>query len=522
MEGIFCTMFDDEVLVRDICKSLGVYVLKKLAITQSWGIGLTQEEAALLRAPLGEEHELLLVPQDAIHRMEDDDLSPPCVLWLSSSCREALTRLPEAVLHCLEDTPKIMLLREGYTLEDFEFACDYGFEEVLRPPVAKERVADIMRRALEARLLHQDIECMTREILLDREILERKNEILDFLVNFLTHFADCQRTEHLLQKAYDGLRKLLPVRALHAALWEKNASAQQSSVDLFLNTADTGKEQERWREALLAHVEKALGSDFTIESSQHITLPGQTPKWREAGPDEGALLCLPLVCGTEQLGILLLRTAVGRHLGRDQVLALDSAMRHFSLSLKNIRRLLAMQRHADYDALTNVHSRRHFDCRLQEETQRFIRYEEPLSIIMLDIDHFKQVNDTRGHHVGDIVLREVAALMMDSIRNTDYCARYGGEEFVILLPHTGDKKAFALAERIRKRIARHTFVIEDESPLQLTVSLGVASLPKENADDKLSLLCDADAAMYLAKQAGRNRTRRLSRQASKNSIAVAS
>ena len=166
-----------------------------------------------------------------------------------------------------------------------------------------------------------------------------------------------------------------------------------------------------------------------------------------------------------------------------------------------------MQLHADYDALTKVHSRRHFESRMEEALQHVTRYGEPLSILMMDIDHFKRINDTRGHHVGDIVLREVASLVIGAIRTTDYCARYGGEEFVILLPHTTSKKAMNLAERIRKTIAAHTFIVDGGDPLELTVSLGLASIEPGSLKSKQALLNEADAALYVAKASGRNCTR---------------
>jgi diguanylate cyclase (GGDEF)-like protein len=126
-------------------------------------------------------------------------------------------------------------------------------------------------------------------------------------------------------------------------------------------------------------------------------------------------------------------------------------------------------------------------------------------MIMLDIDNFKRINDTHGHHVGDIALREVASIVAQTIRTTDYCARYGGEDFAILLPHTEHKKAVALAERIRKKVAVHTFLMDGDTPLNLTASLGVSSLTSRSMKNRQALICEADAALYAAKKNGKNR-----------------
>lgn len=402
--------------------------------------------------------------------------------------------------------PKVVLLNEEYSLADFEAACDNGVTEILRPPLARERIADTMRRALEAAAVHHDMECMAREILLERELLERKNEILGFLVNFLTQSTESLELSTMLQNAYQGLARLLPLRSLHAVLWEQNSGDGPPALSLYSCAPENSPASAAWREALLEQARRVLGPDFAVTEIQRLHLNEQSEDWAHSLPEDGALLALPLICDTEQLGVLMLLTAMERHLGKDQAMALDSAMRHFSLILKNARRFKVMQRHADYDALTNVHSRRHFETRLEEEMQRFTRYGDPLSMIMLDIDHFKSVNDTRGHHVGDIVLREVGRLVAENIRSMDYCARYGGEEFAILLPHTGHKKALQLAERMRKKIAAHSFQVEGGEPMRITASLGVSGLIKGTDKSKLDLVCEADAALYEAKSSGRNRT----------------
>jgi len=160
---------------------------------------------------------------------------------------------------------------------------------------------------------------------------------------------------------------------------------------------------------------------------------------------------------------------------------------------------------ATTDALTQVANRRHFEQRLADEFQRWKRYKHPLTCIMVDVDHFKKVNDTYGHQVGDKVLVHVAAAIKASTRATDFVARYGGEEFAILTPETPAVSSDVVAERIREAIARRTAEKSDAEGIPaVTASLGIAStdLAIESAED---LVRRADEALYRAKREGRNR-----------------
>ncbi|MBZ9711978.1 tetratricopeptide repeat-containing diguanylate cyclase [Deinococcus multiflagellatus] len=153
------------------------------------------------------------------------------------------------------------------------------------------------------------------------------------------------------------------------------------------------------------------------------------------------------------------------------------------------------------DALTGLSNRRHFNECLEAEVQRALRYGRPLSVVLLDIDHFKAVNDTYSHQVGDLVLRELAGLLRASCRQMDTVARFGGEEFVLLLPETAGPAAQTMCERLRQTVQNHDWSGLHPG-LRLTVSLGVASYCTLGAAQLLAL---ADAELYRAKGAGRNR-----------------
>ncbi len=155
------------------------------------------------------------------------------------------------------------------------------------------------------------------------------------------------------------------------------------------------------------------------------------------------------------------------------------------------------------DSLTGLFNRRRFEFVLTNEFKRAARYKSPLSCLMIDIDHFKKVNDTIGHQAGDTLLREVAQIIQKCIRDVDTIARWGGEEFVVLSPNTPTEHAKLAAARILKAVSQHTFAgFEGE---KVTVSIGIAGLPDPAIDNQEKLINAADLAMYEAKKNGRNR-----------------
>ena len=163
---------------------------------------------------------------------------------------------------------------------------------------------------------------------------------------------------------------------------------------------------------------------------------------------------------------------------------------------------------AQTDPLTQLLNRRALTERISAEMERALRYDATLALLMIDLDHFKKVNDSYGHLVGDDVLRDVGQLLLETIRGSDIVARYGGEEFLMLLPETDDTGAEAFAERIRLAVQQHPFNGgAGGTALALTASIGVAVYPAARIESVEDLLARADAALYRAKADGRNRVR---------------
>jgi diguanylate cyclase (GGDEF)-like protein len=217
--------------------------------------------------------------------------------------------------------------------------------------------------------------------------------------------------------------------------------------------------------------------------------------------DLRSVMCVPLKIKQKVLGVLYVdsRVVVNAFTERDLDL-LRSIASHASIALENAR----LYHLATVDGLTQLYFRSHFEQRLREEMARAQRYGSPLSLMMVDIDHFKKFNDTYGHAVGDAVLRHVAGLVKDTVRqDIDIPARYGGEEIIVLLPETDVEGASIIAERVRKAIDEALVSTEGHANLHVSVSVGVATMPT-HADSATQLMEFADQALYASKRNGRN------------------
>jgi two-component system cell cycle response regulator len=161
------------------------------------------------------------------------------------------------------------------------------------------------------------------------------------------------------------------------------------------------------------------------------------------------------------------------------------------------------------DGLTGLFNHRHVHQLLREEFERSARTEEPAAVAMLDLDRFKQINDTYGHPTGDVILYETARILRETAREIDMVGRYGGEEFIAILPDTGEEEAGQFAERVRQAVESHVYR-DEANEIRMTLSCGVAAFPFPGTDSPEALLKRADEALYEAKESGRNRVVRAS------------
>jgi len=182
---------------------------------------------------------------------------------------------------------------------------------------------------------------------------------------------------------------------------------------------------------------------------------------------------------------------------------LDRTIRELEVANKRLKKLSIT------DGLTELFNHRHVHELLHEEFERSRRSQEPLAVVMIDLDRFKAVNDTYGHPTGDVVLYETARILKETAREIDMVGRYGGEEFIAILPNTDEEEAARFAERVRAAVEAHLFR-DEQNELRMTCSSGVASFPAEGVETPEELLKNADEALYVAKESGRNRVVRAS------------
>lgn len=217
--------------------------------------------------------------------------------------------------------------------------------------------------------------------------------------------------------------------------------------------------------------------------------------------DVKQILCVPLQGSREIIGVInLINKKNGGEFSQDDLNLLTSIASQAAVTIENSR----LYNLAVFDSLTAVHVRRYFDAWLLKEFERARRYGNELTLIMVDVDKFKMVNDTLGHQAGDAVLQEVAKILKASIRESDLVARYGGEEFVVCLTETNLAGAELFAERLRKRMEEHPITTQGKT-IYKTISMGVCNFRNSDPPTRADLIKYADRALYMAKESGRNR-----------------
>ncbi|MGE5659876.1 MAG: PAS domain S-box protein [Actinomycetota bacterium] len=216
-------------------------------------------------------------------------------------------------------------------------------------------------------------------------------------------------------------------------------------------------------------------------------------------------LCVPMMAQGEAMGILYLTSSQAEKLTKTQQQLAATAAEHIALALANIRLHEALQQQSIRDPLTGLFNRRYLEESLEREINRAERKQQPLSVIMIDIDHFKRFNDTYGHEAGDRVLRELGRFFSQQVRGSDIACRYGGEEFTLILPETSREVAQERAEQIRELVKALQLQYRNQDLGQITLSLGVAIFPEHGLTGE-AVIRAADGALYRAKQEGRDRT----------------
>lgn len=318
-------------------------------------------------------------------------------------------------------------------------------------------------------------------------------EPLEVLLRLTRLLAEERTLEDALRATTDAALEVLPCDHASLRLFDGNRGE-------LLCSARSGTASEA-PPAPFRVGEGVLGVVAATGKAALVTDTARDPRFdaRPVGFPVRSLVAVPLLAGAQVVGVLS-ASAPDPHTFTERDLDMAQLLANCTVPAIETARLAHL---AVTDDLTRAYNYRMLRPRLDEEVSRAARYGEPLSILMMDLDHFKHVNDEHGHAVGDEVLRTFVDRVRGEVRQADVLIRRGGEEFLLLMPSTGEAEALTVAERIRQRIASTPIVVANMLEVPLTVSIGAATW--RDGESPLALEGRADAALYRAKQTGRNR-----------------
>ncbi|MGE5508196.1 MAG: diguanylate cyclase [Chitinophagales bacterium] len=325
---------------------------------------------------------------------------------------------------------------------------------------------------------------------------EVNKSIFDILAiyEFTTVLGSTLHLNEIFNMMVDTIMRVVRYDACYLALLEEDGS-----FSVKVSRAFTAEQLQQFAKA-------RLGEGITgrvVQTAQPLIVPDlQVQPWTDAyqSVPYRSLLSLPLVIQGGAIGVLNLFKREVDAFTQDDLRVLFIVANQCAFAVQNGKLYEEMAKLAITDGLTGLYNHRYFYSCIEEAVDRANRTNRPVSMIMVDADKFKSVNDQYGHRRGDAVLQSIAGLISQSVRETDLVARYGGEEFAVILPDTGPREALAVALRIHQTVESHDF-----DGLRLTVSIGVATYPSDEVRSKDELVSRADEFAYQAKETGRNR-----------------
>ena len=251
-----------------------------------------------------------------------------------------------------------------------------------------------------------------------------------------------------------------------------------------------------------------LGKGIIGYAAQHrevVYVPNVHQDQRYIASIDGIVseLSIPLIVDNEVIGVLDVQTSEENAINKYDLNLLMNVASQIAITVAHVVYVAKVEHQAVTDGLTGLYNYRYFYNCIDQEYKRAVRYNRPLSLLMLDIDYFKNYNDTYGHVMGDLILKNIAKMIKNNVRDVDTVVRYGGEEFAVILPETFEKEAYDIAERIRAAVEKDKVQLEDGgNSVGVTVSIGVAG--SGEAESYHQLIHFADEALYAAKNADRN------------------
>jgi diguanylate cyclase (GGDEF)-like protein len=324
----------------------------------------------------------------------------------------------------------------------------------------------------------------------------------DELLEVLRRLTEAKDEEKFAGELVEAARYLAAVDGAALARW----TGEHGELLAYCGEGAAPPPSGRFRMAesvlgLVPHARNRVLRDRRREEAKRLPVLAPGERW---AVDPRAAAAFPLMDEHENIvAILGIWSVADNALDPRSIEAVDTIVTYAALYLRQLLAYGAAKQESRRDALTGLPNRRFLEERLAEEAARCARYGRPLAVVMVDIDHFKLVNDTHGHDAGDAVLRALGSLLASSLRETDLPARLGGEEFLLLLPETTLRAAAETAERLRVRLQAAEIPWRGGS-IPVTASFGISAVP-DCVPIAASLLESADAALYAAKNGGRNR-----------------
>lgn len=427
---------------------------------------------------------------------EVKDFGPHAVIHVLDSPRQECMKLCERLRkeESTKDLPIIMTTDKKIDKKDIISCLKKGATDTLLKPLDKTELLSKVANQIKAGFLYnelkQDMRDLTAMLDVTRAIsstLDSK-EILYLIVKKISEVINVARCSIVRIDPEGGYGTVVASHEDPTIRDLKINLRKYPEIKKSLQMKDIVVIKDVWKDPLMVKVRKYL-EKIKFDS----------------------IMVIPVIYREEVIGTLFLRTSrsgatfTEKEIRFCRVVANAASGALYNAFLYEMMEEEKTRLHklAITDGLTGVYNHRYFTLRLEEEFDRFRRYNHSMSLVMLDIDYFKVINDTYGHRKGDIVLKEFARVLKNNIRKTDILARYGGEEFVILLPQTDQPGAFTEGERIRKILKEHDYRIKGA---KITVSLGIATHPCEGIKTPDDLIGCADKALYLAKGKGRDST----------------
>jgi diguanylate cyclase (GGDEF)-like protein len=314
--------------------------------------------------------------------------------------------------------------------------------------------------------------------------------------------------EQVMETAFDACAAIAPFDVGSIALYERDRARHKVSA---VRISEGGEGLVDPKQLAGLEFRDNAGLAAMVVKNRHYLPAGGEPREVSAPiytrkvkvDDAKSLLVLPLLSADEAIGTLTLIARAEKRFGKDVREMLAVIANQVAVALQNGLLYRKMETMATTDGLTGLTNHRTFQQRFEDLLQRAHRHNHHVALLLCDVDHFKKVNDTYGHPIGDEVLRRVARVLQEVPRKIDIPARYGGEEFAVLLDNVDVAQAKVVAERIRIEISK-VVVESDKGPLSVTESIGVAAFP-DDGRDRATLIERADLALYHAKHTGRNR-----------------